>query len=136
MKVRISFLWVLAVIGTGLLVLTAVDLMVFGTHRFPEARRWSVVGGDAERGRHVIIQHGCGACHVIPGIRNAAGRVGPKLEELGDQIYIGGVLANTPENLVQWILDPMEVNPLTAMPTLDMTEQEARDAAAYLYANP
>ncbi len=136
MMKRIPFVAVLAGIGVFLLVLSFWDLAFLGLHRVPDPPRWSVAGGDVARGREVIQRYGCGACHVIPGIRSAQGRVGPKLEDFRDQIYVGGVLANTPENLVRWIQIPQDINPMTAMPSLGLTEQDARDAAAYLYANP
>jgi cytochrome c1 len=46
---------------------------------------------------------------------------------------IAGELPNSPENLVRWIKSPQSVEPGTAMPTLGLTDQQARDAAAYLY---
>ncbi len=46
----------------------------------------------------------------------------------------GRVLANSPGNLVRWIMDPPAVDSATAMPAPDVSEAEARDIAAYLYA--
>ncbi len=60
--------------------------------------------------------------------------MGPKLEDLRHQIYIGGVLANEPDNLIRWIQNPKRYSPDTAMPNLGVSEQDARDIAAYLYA--
>jgi cytochrome c len=96
---------------------------------------WAVRGGIAEHGRDPLIRHGCGACHVIDGIGRARGRVGPKLEDIHEQIYLAGVMPNTAENMVAWIMFPQRVNPKTAMPNLDVTEQDARHMAAYLYMN-
>ena len=75
-----------------------------------------------------------GTCHVIPGLPGADGRTGPPLVATGRQPYIAGVLRNTPENMVRWIMDPQQVDPLTAMPDLGVPEALARDIAAYLYA--
>jgi cytochrome c len=94
-----------------------------------------VEGGNPRAGAEAIVEYGCSACHVISGIRRATGRVGPKLPQIQEQIYIGGVLPNTPENMVRWIQDPQEQCPATAMPDLDVTEPDARDIAAYLYEN-
>ena len=88
--------------------------------------------GDAQLGRAAIITHGCGACHVIPGLASASGRVGPKLEDLHEQMFIGGHLANTPRNLAAWIRNPQHFAPGTAMPNLNISEQEADAIAAYL----
>jgi cytochrome c1 len=78
---------------------------------------------------------GCGACHVIPGIRMAQGRVGPELRDLRRQVYIAGSLPNTPENLVAWVRQPQHIDPATAMPNLGLTQQDAADIAAYLDAH-
>lgn len=119
----------------GLLMAGAVawDLGLRGMHRFPTHPEWPMGDADTHRGRELIRSYGCGACHVIPGIRHATGRVGPKLEDFVHQMYIAGVLPNTPDDLVTWIQHPRQINPLTAMPDLNVTEAEARDMAAYLY---
>jgi cytochrome c len=93
-------------------------------------------GGDAARGRTEIVRYGCAACHQLPDIKAIGGRGGlvrPPLVGFARRSYIGGVLPNTPENLVQWIRDPHAIDDRTAMPTLGLTDKEARDVAAYLY---
>jgi cytochrome c len=90
-------------------------------------------GGNPVRGRHVIEKYGCGACHRIPGIRNAVGLVGPPLTFFAERTIIAGELPNTTQNLIRWVRFPTSVEPKTAMPTLGLSEQEARDVAAYLY---
>ena len=90
-------------------------------------------GGDPHRGAQLIQQYRCGACHVVPGIRNADGMVGPPLMSFSRRTYIAGELPNKPDNLVRWIMSPKSVEPGTAMPTLGLSEQEARDVTAYLY---
>lgn len=90
-------------------------------------------GGDPARGAALIQSYGCGSCHTIPGIRAAAGVVGPPLFFFSRRTYIAGELPNTPENLVRWVRDPPSVEPGTAMPVLGLDEQQARDVAAYLY---
>ena len=89
--------------------------------------------GDAERGRALLQQYGCGACHSIPGIRNASGTIGPPLDRLGRRVYVAGVLVNSPAELARWIREPDVVKPGTAMPNAHVTEQDARDIVAYLY---
>jgi cytochrome c2 len=90
-------------------------------------------GSDPERGKQTIRQKGCPICHIIPGIREATGLVGPALDRFAERVYVAGVLPNTPANLVAWIRNPPGIDPLTAMPTSGMSEAEARDIAAYLY---
>jgi cytochrome c2 len=92
-----------------------------------------VTGGDPQRGVAAIGKYGCGSCHTIQGISSAHGLVGPPLTGIGDRMYIGGVLRNTPENLTRWIEDPKAVDEKTAMPKLGVSQREANDIAAYLY---
>lgn len=91
------------------------------------------VNGDAERGALVIREKGCGACHDIPGIRGANGVVGPPLANFSNRSFIGGHLPNSPENVIQWVMNPHAVDPKTAMPGLGLDLQQARDVTAYLY---
>lgn len=93
----------------------------------------ALTGGDVNAGRAALKTFGCDSCHTIPGIVDARGLVGPPLAQIANRIYIGGVLANTPDNLVLWIRDPPGVDPRTAMPNLGIDETVARDIAAYLY---
>ena len=95
--------------------------------------RYVIPGADIERGRNAIAVYGCGSCHVIPGIRNATGTVGPPLIMWSRRTYIAGKVPNTPEFLVRWIETPQAIEPGTAMPNLGVTEAQARDIAAYLY---
>lgn len=112
------------------------NVAVWGLHRHPTPPVLYVPGANPERGRELIRGYGCGACHRIPGVRNATGRVGPPLNRMSEQVYVAGVLPNTPENLIFWIADPKKVDPQTAMPDLGVSEQEARDIAEYLYRLP
>lgn len=129
--------FIAVLLGLGLILLAgfAADVMWRGANDFPRDPEWSIARGDEDLGRAAILRHGCGACHVIPGIRTATGRVGPQLVDFKIQTYLAGVLPNTPDNLVRWIQNPRDINPLTAMPDLGLTEAEARDIAAYIYAN-
>lgn len=89
--------------------------------------------GNAGHGRQLIQTYGCGACHMIPGVHAARGRVGPPLLYFAERTMIAGELPNTPPNLTYWIQHPREVEPKTAMPELGVTQDEANDIAAYLY---
>ncbi len=92
-----------------------------------------VTGGDPQRGLAAISRYGCGSCHTIAGNRSAYGLVGPPLTGIGNRMYVAGVLANTPDNIVRWIRHPKQVNEKTVMPDLGVTQQDATDIAAYLY---
>jgi cytochrome c2 len=94
----------------------------------------ALTGGDPYRGRVAIRRYGCDACHTIPGVAGASREVGPPLSNLAERMYIAGVLSNNADNLVAWIQDPPKIDSLTAMPDLGVSEADARDIAAYLYA--
>ncbi|WP_373047531.1 c-type cytochrome [Vulgatibacter sp.] len=97
----------------------------------PPARQ--VGDADPERGAKALVAYGCSGCHFVPGIREATSWVAPPLHNYGERAYVAGVVSNNAENLVAWIRDPQAVNPRTAMPNLGVTEQDARNIAAYLY---
>jgi cytochrome c1 len=90
-------------------------------------------GGDRTRGLAAIGHFGCAACHAIPGVRALHGRLAPPLGDFAHRAVIAGVLPNSPANLTRWLIDPPSISPRTAMPALGLTDQEARDVAAYLY---
>lgn len=90
-------------------------------------------GGNPHRGHQLIEEYRCGACHMIPGVQDADGLVGPPLMYFARRTFIAGELPNQPQNLVRWIRSPKSVEPGTAMPELGLSEQDARDVAAYLY---
>lgn len=92
-----------------------------------------LAAGNAQAGKAKIEYYGCPTCHTIPGIAGANGLVGPPLNRIASRVYIGGVLTNTPDNMVRWLRDPHAVDRLTAMPNMHIPENDARDIAAYLY---
>jgi mono/diheme cytochrome c family protein len=89
--------------------------------------------GDVAAGRRAAGQYLCSTCHQIPGIVGASRHVGPPLKGIANRRYIGGILINNPENMVRWLQNPQQFDPLSAMPNLGVTEKDARDIAAYLY---
>ncbi len=91
------------------------------------------LGGNPERGKLLLRQFGCGACHEIPGVAGASARVGPPLEGISQRVYLAGVLPVTPENMAAFIRAPSRFAPRTAMPDMGVTEEHARDMVAYLY---
>ncbi len=97
------------------------------------SQRSPVVDGDIGRGQQLISDYGCGACHVIPGVRGAHSYVGPPLNDWAERHYIAGNLLNTPENMIAWLRDPQAIEPGNAMPNVGLSDQEARDISAYLY---
>jgi cytochrome c2 len=89
-------------------------------------------GGNPSRGEQLIVHYKCGSCHTIPTIQNANGVFGPPLNEMARRSIIAGEFPNEPESLVRWVQSPTSMKPATAMPDLGLSEQQARDVAAYL----
>lgn len=89
--------------------------------------------GSVLQGRQKTQAFLCATCHQIPGIVGANRQVGPPLAGVGGRTFIAGVIANRPENMIRFLLDPQAVDPRTAMPALGLTPEDARDIAAYLY---
>ena len=88
--------------------------------------------GDVDRGAFVIGQQQCGSCHIIPRIAGADGMSGPPLRGFARRSVIAGVIANTPSGLVAWLRAPQAASPGNVMPDMGLSEQQARDVAAFL----
>jgi len=92
-----------------------------------------VEGGDPERGRLLVQQYQCAACHFIPEVQGAGGDAGPSLAYMGRLSYIAGGIPNQPENMIRFLQNPPAVKPGTLMPALGISEAEARHMAAFMY---
>ena len=99
----------------------------------PEGYDPHVPEGDPRQGREVLAELECGACHVIPGVPGARGRVGPALADYKRNVYIAGRYPNVPDILTRFVRDAPSMSPGTAMPAIEMSDAQARDIAAYLY---
>ena len=89
--------------------------------------------GRIERGRALMAQYQCGACHTIPGVPASHGRVAGPLQAWSQRSYIAGRLPNRPEVLAQWIAAPQSLVPGTAMPAMGVSPADAQAMAAYLF---
>lgn len=98
-----------------------------------DTERVVALDANAPRGASLIEDYGCGACHTVPGIVGANGRIAPPLDFWADRAWIAGAVPNVPDNLILWIQNPQAIEPNTAMPILGVSEDHARDIAAYLY---
>ncbi len=75
---------------------------------------------------------GCISCHQIRGTV-AAGILGPDLTHVGGRETIAaGALENTLDNLAYWINEPHEVKPGNLMLDMGLSDEQARQIAAYL----
>jgi cytochrome c1 len=48
----------------------------------------------------------------------------------------GETIPMSPDTLRRWLLDPPALKPGTPMPRLGLTDDQARDLAAFLYSQP
>jgi mono/diheme cytochrome c family protein len=87
---------------------------------------------DAARGRRAIQQYACVTCHVIPGIVGSNAPVGPPLGGIAERAFVAGVLPNSGDAMIRWLVSPQTISPGSAMPDLGVTVQDAADIAAYL----
>lgn len=92
-----------------------------------------VTGGNRSAAPLLMARNGCGGCHTIPGVPGATGTTGPALSGLAQRGYIAGSFRNSPDQLVNWIRHARDMKPGTAMPNTNVSEQDARDIAAFLY---
>jgi mono/diheme cytochrome c family protein len=98
-----------------------------------ETMATAMAGGDPARAPALIRRYGCAGCHTIPGIPGGDGQVGGPLADIRHRVYVGGVITNSPDNLLHWIVSPQTFSPRSAMPATGISEAEARDVATYLY---
>jgi cytochrome c oxidase subunit II len=99
-------------------------------------------GDLAMEGHDIFMGSTCIACHAIAGTR-AQGRLGPDLTMMGERFSIGaGLMANTEENMTEWILHAPDLKKgvimpgaqleAGGMPPTGLSRDEARAVAAYL----
>lgn len=87
-----------------------------------------------ERTQIMFRQYACDNCHIIGDMVGPKTHIGPSLENWRDRKYIAGILPNTRQNLVRWIVAPQSISPHTMMPDLDVIEPHAEQMARYLMA--
>jgi cytochrome c len=92
-----------------------------------------LTGGDPGRGRFLLRDLGCGACHLVTRVPGARGTIGPPLDSLAGRSTIAGRLENSPQNLRHFLMEPQSVLPGSAMPDLGIRDEQARDLSAFLY---
>ena len=121
------------VFRAGLIVACAVFACALSACTPAEYPAQAVAGGHPDAGRDLLARHPCINCHVIPGVPASRGVVGPPLSRWAGRAYIGGRVPNTPDTLVQWIRNAPSFDPEVAMPDMGVSDQDARDMAAYLF---
>jgi cytochrome c len=98
------------------------------------------VPGNPEVGRELFRSTGCAGCHTLSSGRGgpehgASGLAGPILTNVVLRPTLAGQsIPMSPETMTRWLIDPPAVKPGTTMPSVGLTEAEAWDLTAYLYA--
>ena len=98
----------------------------------PPDRTPTLGDADAAKGRLLVTDKGCVACHTFPDVKWPRGGLGPSLHDFARQGLIAGRLPNQAGVLMQFVRNAPALVPGTAMPAISMTDQEARDVTAYL----
>ena len=79
----------------------------------------------------IVLARGCGACHRIAG--QLTGVAGPDLTHFAQRSTIAaGVIANTPDNLRAWLINPTAIKPGTLMPLTGLSRAEVDRLVTYL----
>ncbi len=87
-------------------------------------------GGNSSEGRELVESIGCKACHTFGDdtrVRDARGTsydIAPELSRVGSKVNADWVY--------DWIRNPRHYNPTTKMPSLRLTDGEAKHITAYL----
>lgn len=87
-------------------------------------------GGNAQRGKALFESVGCQACHVageMTKVRETRGTsydIAPELTRVGSKV--------NPDWIYDWVRNPRHYNPTTKMPSLRITDGEAKDLVAFL----
>jgi cytochrome c2 len=130
-----SLWWLMALVALAIAAAAAGGAVLYYQARSAaKIQAQAITLGDVTRGEAAMARYGCAGCHAIPEISGANGQVGPDLAEVSQRSTIAGSLANDPETMVRWLMHPQALIPGSGMPEQGMTERDARDIAAYLYA--
>ena len=90
----------------------------------------SYAGGNVQEGKKLFESVGCQACHVVGDMkkvretRGTSYDIAPELSRVGSKV--------NPAWIYDWIRNPRHYNPMTKMPNLRLTDNEAKNLVAYL----
>lgn len=99
---------------------------------------------DAAAGRVLLDTRGCGTCHRFSGVsalKSSPIPVAMSVQQQADALMLAPDLRHTrvrfqPGALVPWLLHPRTMKPDTPMPEIPLTEEQARQIAAYIMTAP
>ena len=116
------------------------EVLAITEYLFSTSKKYETISinksGDYDRGRTLVNSLGCKGCHQIqpepepnysPTIQGIRMEQGPNLIGLGSKVK--------EDWLLSWLKDPYSYHEDTKMPNLRITDQEAKDIAAYLLAD-
>ncbi|MBF8247511.1 MAG: hypothetical protein HW374_311 [Bacteroidetes bacterium] len=95
-----------------------------------ERGRGSYAGGSSSQGKLLFESLGCQACHTageVATVREARGTtydIAPELSRVGSKV--------SPDWMFDWVKNPRHYSVETRMPSLRLTDSEARNIVAYL----
>ncbi|CAA9892197.1 Cytochrome c oxidase subunit 2 [Candidatus Methylobacter favarea] len=79
-----------------------------------------------------LFMERCSGCHAIRGTE-ATGEHGPDLTHLNSRHRIAaGLRANTPRQVIEWVIHAQEIKPGSRMPSISLSPSEMADLAAFL----
>jgi mono/diheme cytochrome c family protein len=96
----------------------------------PTSPPGSYKGGVATRGKETFETVGCKGCHVVGEDTRMRAERGTSYDIAPELTWVGGKV--DPDWLFDWIRNPRHYHPNTRMPSLRLTDTEARDIVAYL----
>ena len=111
----------------------AATLVLLAACKKPEPPAPAAPPADPVRGKLLIEQFNCTACHVIPGVEGSRGMIGPALDHVASKPTIAEKHQNNPQTMAKWIQNPQSFDPANTMPALGINDADARDIAAYLF---
>lgn len=81
---------------------------------------------------HKLFMDRCAGCHTIRGT-HASGQHAPDLTHLNSRRRLaGGLLANTPEHVMKWVVNAQQLKPGSRMPSMVLSESEKSALALFL----
>lgn len=86
---------------------------------------------DEKRGYKLFMER-CAGCHTIRGT-DAQGEHAPDLTHLNSRHRIAaGLLINTPDHLMEWVINAQKLKPGSRMPSFALSEKEASALTSFL----
>jgi cytochrome c5 len=113
------------------------DIATYLTNARGDSAPMAEVSRDAARiahGKQLVVERGCTGCHEMRGAGfSAPAKTDPVVRSLGLAIDLRFARRRAePSAILRWLLDPSKVKHDTAMPSLQLGLEDARDLAAFV----